>query len=647
MPSSSTIVLDADHLAHVVRHFAQRGAFFFDVESVPPYRGIPAHNTVTWLSLATQGMAVTIPMGHTKGDRIIGERIEPRETATGKIMKRRIPVWSTAPEQLRPSQVFEALEPLFFSDREKSAHNIVFDVGSSAKYYGGRIMPGPWHCTYTSSVLLDENRMNGLKPRIKQLYKIDYDKADVGRRVETHSFRTVARYTYMDSAMGWLLRGRNDPLLDEQGLRELFELETELQRGVVEMALYGDPVEKEVLEEFGEVLATRLVEHEARIYRAVGSQFNLNSSNQKARIFYGPVEEGGLGLKPTKPTKGGMKKLKAGLELEVTDYSTDAESIKPYSDHPAIAAMLDYQRDEKLKGTYVDGLLHPEEDDCLIINGRIHARFNPMGARTGRWTSSGPNEQNIPVRTADGKVIRSAWRAEPGYQQIIADYGQIELVLLAHFIGSGALYEGFHQHIDPHTMTAALVFRVAVDKVAPWMRSVAKGLNFAIVYGAGPDTVAKMAGISVTDARKHMKAHRAEFPEVYAYKTHVIETARKQRIPHTTTLLGRMRRLPDLRSADDERRSAAERQIFNSKIQGSGADLIKLAMVRWWRNHPEGVHLVRTVHDEVGLHCPIPLIEEAKAALVDAMVGPDIQNMLAVPVTVDINIVTRWSDAKD
>ncbi|MEV4454390.1 DNA polymerase [Microbispora sp. NPDC049633] len=646
---SRSIVLDTEHLDHVVRHFSRHGAFFFDIESIPPYRGIPAHNTVSWISLATYGMAVTIPMGHIKGDRIIGERVEMYETKTGKIRKRKIPVWSTAPEQLRPSQVFEALEPLLFSDREKGAHSLPMDVGSVAKYYGGKIPPPPYHDTYTSSVLLDENRLNGLKPRIKQLYKIAYDTEDTGRRVEAHSFRKVARYSYADSALGWLLYKHNDPLIDKQGLRDLFDMEMELLEEVIDMAAYGDPVDKAVLEELERELTAALVEHEARIYRAVGREFNLNSPPQKAQVFWGPKEQGGLGLKPVKLTDGGVKKKRRGEKLTITDWSTDADSLKKYKGHPAVDAMLDYQRDDKLKGTYVDALLHPDEDDCLIINGRVHARFNPMGARTGRWSSSSPNLQNIPVRTPQGKKIRSAFRAEDDYLELIADYGQIELVMLAHFIGYGALFDGFWKGIDPHTITAALVFALPPDEVKanrPDLRSIAKGLNFAIVYGAGPDTVAEMAEITVNEARKHMKKHRAEFPEVYAYKAHVIDTARRQKYPHTTTLLGRVRRMPELRSRDDEKRSAAERQLFNSKIQGSAADLIKLAMIRWRRNHPAGAHMTRTVHDEVGVHTPKHLVEESKAALLDAMVGPGIQKLVKVPLTVDIHAVERWSDAK-
>lgn len=646
---SRTIVTTTDHLAHVVAHFKRYGEFCWDVETTRPYRGIPAHNTITWLSLATYGMAVTIPMGHTKGDRIIGYRTEPRKTKTGKIQNRKVPIWSAAPPQLRPSQVFEALEPLFFSDRVKVAHNLAFDAGSIAKYYGGRVIPRPWHDTYVSSVLLDENRSNGLKSLVKSIYGIDYDKSDVGKRVEEHRFRDVARYSYMDAKMTWLLYRRNQAAIRKAGLQKLFDLECELLEVVISMTAYGAPVDQATLEAFGKELRSRIVDHQARIFKALGRTINLDSPQQKAEALFLPKSKGGLGLKPITLTKGGQDKERRGEEITVHDYSTSAEVLEKYKDNPVVAALLDYQRDVKLLGTYVEGILNDEEDGSLIINGRIHASFNPVGARTGRWSSSNPNLQNIPTRTAEGKKIRSAFRAEPGHMYLVADYGQIELVMLAHFIGRGALYDGFFAGINPHVMTAAKIFGIPPEDVKTKhadLYSVAKGLNFAIVYSAGPATVAEQAGVTVKKAKEYMRKHRKEFPEIYAYREHVIKQARKKRPPHTTTLLGRIRRMPELLSKNEAKRAEAERKIFNSKIQGSAADLIKLAMVRWWRNHPEGAHMIMTVHDELVIHTPIELVDQAKEALRDAMVGPGIQKLVRVPLTIDMNVVDRWSEAK-
>jgi len=643
------IVLDTDHLHAVVEYVSRFGAFAFDTETTPPYRAVPALNTVTWISLATYGMAVVIPMGHEKGDKVIGSRKEPYLTPTGLTRHRTVYEWEPAPPQLRPSQVFEALEPLMFSDRLKICRNAPFDLGSIAKYYDGRPPAKPYFDTFLNSVLQDENRLNGLKHRVKSIYGHIYDKEDVGKKVETHCFSTVARYAYLDAKYTWLLWKRERDACAAEGLSGVLALEHDVIDTVLEMILNGAPVDGDVLADLGVQLDERLVHYEAEIYRLVGRQFNLNSSKQKAEVFYTPKKDGGLGLKPAALTKGGKKKWAKGEELTVHDFSTDADALKPHSDHPVIKLMLDYQRDQKLKGTYVTGILgDPEQDKpCLIVNGRIHGSFKQVGARTGRWSSAEPNLQNIPSRGEEGKKIRAAYRAEPGYKLVVADYGQIELVVLAHFIGQGALFDGFHKGIDPHTMTAALVFGVSVEDVTKEMRSVAKGLNFAIVYGAGPRTVAEMAGVRLDEAKKHMATHRKMFPEVYAYKAYVIEEARATPDCHTRTILGRKRRLPDLRSRDEEKRAAAERQIFNAKIQGSATgDLIKLAMVRLIALLPDEAELIMTVHDELVVHTPeehVPLVE---AALREAMLGDGIQRLVRVPLTSDQSVVDRWSDAK-
>ncbi|MDP9870439.1 MULTISPECIES: DNA polymerase [Streptosporangium] len=646
---SSTTVLDAEHLDHVVAHFSRFGELTYDVETVPPLRGVPAHNTITWLSMATHGMTVSIPMGHERG-KIIGERKEPTIGPSGKVRNRTVPVWSNAPEQLRPSQVFEAIEPLLFSDRLKVCHNAAFDIASVAKYYDGAVPSKPWHDTFISSVLLDENRLNGLKPRIKQLYKLDYDKDNVGKKVETYAFSRVARYAYMDAKYTWLLYQRERDLIGHAGLSALLDLELGVLETVISMALAGAPVDGAVLAELGVQLDARLVETEAAIYKGLGKKVNLNSPQQKAVALYGPKAEGNLGLRPTTLTKGGKAKAGRGEKLLITDYSTDADSLEPHKKHLVVARFLDYQRDAKLKGTYVTGVLgdpeDPDEKPCLIVDGRVHGAFKQMGARTGRFSSAGPNLQNIPSRGVEGKKIRTAYRALPGHKLVVADYGQIELVLLAHFIGYGALYDGFHQGIDAHTMTASLVFGVPFDDVTKAYRAVAKGLNFAIVYGAGPTTVAEMAGISVAEAKRHMKVHREMFPEIYKYRAHVIETARRQRPPHTATLLGRIRRIPELRSADDFKRSSAERQIFNAKIQGSGADVVKKSMVRLLPLLPDRAELLMTVHDELVCHGPEDQVSLIEAALREAMLGEGIQKLLCVPLTADISVADNWAEAK-
>lgn len=610
---STNIVLDTDHLNSVVKYFLKYDAFAYDIETAGVYRRVAAHNPVTWISLATHGMAVAIPMGHERGDKIVGYKTEPRETKTGKIINRKVPVWEPAPSQLRPSQVFAALEPLLFSDRLKICHNAPFDLASVVKYYDGRRIPKPWRDTYIESVLLNENRLNGLKPRVRELYGIEYDKEEVGRCVESHPFSKVARYALMDARYTWLLAKRMDGLIEKEGLSGIFTLEMDTIEATVEMLLRGAPVSRKVLEDFGRELKERLVRIAADIYRLADRKIDLNSSQQKARMLWGSKRDGGLGLKPVNLTEGGKAKQRAGKPLSAIDYSTDVKSLDPYKDHPVVAKLLEYQQNEKLRSTYVDGILGVEgkaDKPCLIIDGRVHASFNQVGARTGRWSSSAPNAQNIPTRTEDGRIIRSAYKALADHKLIVADYGQIELVMLAHFIGHGALYDGFHAGVDAHTTTASLVFGVDPENVDKQMRSVAKGISFAIVYGAGPSKVADMAGISLDEAKKHMQTHQRMFPEIYKYRAFVIDNACKKRPPHIRTILGRKRRIPELLSRDEEKRASAERRIFNAKIQGSAADLIKLAMVRLMALKPERAELILTVHDELVAHVPEDLVED-------------------------------------
>lgn len=643
------IVLDEDHLREVVAHFSKYDAFVWDVETIGELRDTPAHNEVTWIGLATHGMAVAIPMGHERG-KIIGHKKETRLTKKGKTQNKTVPVWSDAPKQLRPSQVFDALEPLFFSDRLKIAHNAPFDLATLAKYYGGRVPDKPWFCTFINSIILDENRLNGLKHRVADTFGVLYDFEDVGKQVEIHPFLTVAKYVYMDAKYTWLLYQREKGLCAQEGLEGVLRLELDEIEAVVEMELNGAPINTSVLEEFGKVLDDRMVETEGEIYRGIGRKINLNSSPQKAAAFYLPKKEGGLGLKPKALTKGGLKKKRAGQELTYKDYSTDSDALEPYKDNPVIANVLKYQADKTLKSTYVTGILgDPTKADkpCRAVNGRVHGKFKQLGARTGRFSSAKPNLQNIPVRSDDGKIIRSAYQAKTGWKLCVADYGQIELVVLAHFLGQGALYDGFHNGIDAHTMTASMVFGAAFDQVTSEMRSVAKGLNFAIVYGASPATVAEMAGISVPEAIRHMETHRELFPEIYAYKRWVIGTARKEKDPHVSTILGRKRRLKDLRSGSNEMRAAAERQAFNAHIQGSATgDLIKLAMVRLLALLPEKAELILAVHDELVVHCPEELVPQVKTAMQEAMLGEDIQRLLTVPLTADVSVVDKWSEAK-
>jgi DNA polymerase-1 len=406
-------------------------------------------------------------------------------------------------------------------------------------------------------------------------------------------------------------------------------------------------------------MSALLVDIEGRIYKAAGQRFNLNAPAQKAAVLYAPKSEGGQGLKPLKPTDGGKKKRDAGLELEWKDYSTDSDSLDKHPNNEVVKAMLEYAEVSKLLSYPVAYLGDPEDKDkpCRIFDGRIHADFVQYGTVTGRFSCREPNLQNIPRPDTDlGKRIRGLFVAPPGYKLVVADYGQIELVVLAHFIGRGDLYKGFHNSVDPHSATAAALMGVdakefmarvkAGDRKCIDFRQVAKGINFAVVYGAGPEKVASMAGITVKEAKKFMETHQKLFPEIYKFKEDVIRVCRSRRPPYIRTLLGRKRRLPLILSSNNGLRMGAERQAVNSLIQGSAADLIKLAMIRLNNRLPDEIRLILSVHDELVVLAPEDRAEEAAALVKEAMLGEGIQKLLRVPLSSDVKIVDRWSEAK-
>ena len=266
-----------------------------------------------------------------------------------------------------------------------------------------------------------------------------------------------------------------------------------------------------------------------------------------------------------------------------------------------------------------------------------------------------PNLQNVPrPGTENGKKVRGLFIAKPGEKLAVADYGQIELVVLAHFCGYGALFDGFFHGVDPHSATAAALIgedprtfmaRVkAGDPDALALRQVAKGINFAVVFGAQPSKVASMAEIPVKEAEHFLSVHERAFPEIYDLKRDIIRQCRKDR--YVTTLLGRRRRLPTIYARNEWERLKAERQAVNSKIQGSAADLIKIAMVRLDKSLEDGMDLVLSVHDELVVRTPEDRAEQCGGIMRNAMLGKEIQALVKVPLTADLKIVDRWSEAK-
>ncbi|MBE6769400.1 MAG: DNA polymerase I [Ruminococcaceae bacterium] len=401
----------------------------------------------------------------------------------------------------------------------------------------------------------------------------------------------------------------------------LLEIEIPLARVLGEMELDGFMVNAEGLKTEGEDLEKRILEIQSEIYSLVGYEFNLNSPKQLGVALFEK-----LGL----PTK---KKGKNG-------YSTAADVLEELKEiHPAVALLLEYRTLSKLKSTYCDGLLKAVGEDS-----RIHSTFNQAETRTGRISSLEPNLQNIPVRRPEGKKLRKFFVAKEGYTLCDADYSQIELRVLAHIADDPIMLGAFESGVDIHTVTAAQVFDMPTDMVTPLMRSRAKAVNFGIVYGIGAHSLSKDIGVSFKEAQQYIKGYLNTYKGVDKYMQETIEHAKET--GYVKTLFGRRRYLPELSNSNAMMRSFGERVARNAPIQGTAADIIKIAMIRVSdRLKAEGLDakLILQVHDELIVECREDLKEQVCRILEEEMQGAASLN---VNLSVDANFGKTWFEAK-
>lgn len=395
-----------------------------------------------------------------------------------------------------------------------------------------------------------------------------------------------------------------EPLAEQlkaRGAEALYqEVELPLVRVLARMEQAGIGVDAGYLEEVGERLRERLAHLERQIHEAAGEPFNVNSSQQLRHVLFDRLK-----LSVLKKTPKGQP-------------STDASVLEKLAEeHPIIGYLLDYRELEKLRSTYVDGLLPLIRND-----GRIHARFNQMTASTGRLSSEQPNLQNIPVRSEEGRTIRQAFVAPSPAAFVVADYSQIELRILAHLSQDAGLAEAFAAGVDIHAATAARTFGVALSEVTPELRRRAKAINFGLIYGMEAYGLAQRLGIEQANASDHIEAYFAQFPAVEAFMQQVVERARRD--GYTTTILGRRRYLPELQSTNFRIRQMGERMALNAPIQGSAADVIKKAMVSLdaaLEARFPAARLLLQVHDELVLECPEGIAEEVAAVTKSIMEG--------------------------
>ena len=420
----------------------------------------------------------------------------------------------------------------------------------------------------------------------------------------------------------WNLHSVLDEELCRQEMSKLYyELELPLCPVLYRMEKAGVTIDREQLEQFGTMLATRIAACEALIFSYAEEPFNINSTKQLGELLFEK-----LGLPPVKKTK--------------TGYSTNADVLeKLRSKHPIIPAIMDYRMLTKLKSTYADGLMKAIDGD-----GRIRTTFQNLVTATGRLSSTEPNLQNIPVRTDLGAEIRKMFIPKDGYVLVDADYSQIELRVLAHIAKDETMQAAFASGMDIHTVTASQVFGVATEAVTPLQRRHAKAVNFGIVYGISEFSLAEDIGVSRFEAKNYIDSYLANYHGVREYMKRVVEDARKA--GYTKTMYDRRRYIPELTSSNYNIRQGAERIALNTPIQGTAADLIKMAMIRvdqaLSEQYPKA-RLLLQVHDELIVECP-----EEDAEQVAALVSQQMQQVaqLSVPLLAEAKWGKSWYEAK-
>jgi len=658
-------------LKELVEFYSKVEAFAFDVETVGENRIQPKVNDVLWISLATEGRVDVIPMGHPNGEFVRWDKelllSGQRKLAAGKELKevdyskneaKWQPVFGEPPEQLLPGEVFVALKPLFFSDKLKIGHNVKFDLKSIAKYFRGVVPTKPFFDTLMASFIIDNRTKNslGLADCSKRVLGLEVKKG-VGAQVEVHSFSDVANYSALDADATWQLYKALSPML-VGSLKRVWHLEMDVIGALCDMELTGANVDVEEMKKLKKQIEIDLDATKAKAWKLTGEPFSMNSIHEKQKLLFSSKAEGGRGIKPNVRIKVALTAKGQGIaasnpeNLTIQHFSVSADALEFYrSKDELVDAILEYQDLNKLMTTYVMPYLGGDitrtnlgkekvvNKKALLIDGRVHTNFKPHGAETGRFSSSEPNLQNIPSSGQYGKLIRNLFVAPPGYKLIVADYSQIEPRVIASLSRDPIMLENYMTGGDIYT---------TIGKTMNVDRKAGKVLVLSIAYGVGPEKIAQSIGCTATEARKLLDDFTRKFNDIQKYRGMIFRQAVAQTpTPYVSTIFGRRRYLPDLKSIDKGLRSRAERQAFNTVIQGSAADLMKLALVRahsCFIDEPD-VNVVLTVHDELVTVARADLAEEAAEAIRVSMEGIKLPE-ITVPLIADIKIVDRWGEAK-
>ena len=579
------------------------GTFAFDTETTALD---PMQAELVGLSFSTSpGQAYYVPVGHKDGPQVsLGE-------------------------------VLEELKPLMEdASIGKVAHNANFDMMMLRSY--GIEVRGLDFDTMVAAQLVGYNA-TGLKQLAFQVLEEEMTPITqligTGRKQVTFDQVAIADavpYAAADADMTGRLRTVLEPSLEERGVRAVFtDIEIPLVPVLVEMQRNGIIVEKERLQEMAGSLGEQLHDLEEEIYKLADAPFNINSPQQLSTVLFEKL------LPPAK-----LKEMELPLPKRTkTGHSTDASVLDALRGaHPIVDKVLEYREKGKLKSTYLNSL-------PTLVNprtGRVHTRYNQVGSATGRFSSSDPNLQNIPIRTELGRQVRLAFLVQPGWKLLAADYSQVELRVLAHLSLDQGLLNAFHRDEDIHSATASQVYGVALDQVTPEMRRLAKVMNFGIIYGLSAHGMTMQTDIPYEESAAFIQSYLGKYPGIREY---VEKTKQEARVKgYVETLSGRRRYLPEINHSNFQVRQAAERMAINMPVQGTAADVIKIAMVRIHKRMlDEGVKslMLLQVHDELIFESPPEEMEAMKSMLLELMPGA---MELVVPLKVDLKEGTNWGE---
>ncbi len=602
-----TIVRSEEQLATMLERLRQATAIAFDVETTAPDE-ITSELVGVSLSPASH-VGFYIPVGHHP-EALVG--------ADGAVEG-----------QLSPEQALPLLRPLLEdAGTPKYAHNAKFDITVLARY--GVHVQGLVFDTMVAAYLLNQRGL-GLKDMAQRELGVEMTQITdlIGKGSKQISMADVpvdaaGYYACADVDLTYRLVAHLEPQLRAQGLDRLNqEIEVPLIGVLSEMELAGVAIDLAQLQELSRDLGAKLFALEREIVALAGHPFNINSTQQLAKVLFEEL------------------KLPSGARTK-TGYSTSSDVLEQLRGrHEIVAKVMEYRELIKLKSTYVDGLpalINPRD-------GRVHTSFNQTVVATGRLSSTDPNLQNIPARSELGRLIRAAFvPGRPGWLLLAADYSQVELRVLAHLCRDPALLAAFLAEQDIHSATAAKIFGVEADAVTPNQRRIAKVINFGILYGMGGQAVARQGEVSRQEGDAFIAQYFATFPQVRQY----IELTKREAVEqgYVTTITGRRRTMPELQDPRREIRAAGERAAVNAPVQGSAADIIKIAMVRLQRQLCErqlASRMILQVHDELVFEVP-----EAEVAAVADLVRTTMESAmeLAVPLKVEVKVGSNWAELR-